>query len=182
MFSRAHTRLVWWPVEIKGHDADGKEVVEPFRLLFQPLTRAELHDRRKQIAERASADSARVARDITARFANAKADDGDPAAQTARLQSIAEDALKAMVASIDSSFAAQEGDVLLLTERTRDWRGVRDEGTEVDAEFSPHALADLLDYEDIYAAVAESYDACCRGAVRKNSPPGPAGKQGQVQA
>lgn len=170
MFTKAGLGRVWWPVTLTQYDEAGELVETTIRLLFEPYTRAQRAARQKAVMQRAS-EAMRDLREDT--------DLGRPADDNATAERIGEAATDRVIARMEEAFAAGEQDIAEVIARTHDWRGPQEGDKEIP--FDPDLLADLMAWDAFAKPVLEAFNACCEGAVRKNSGPGHAGKPAPAQ-
>ncbi len=171
MFSKANAGKVWTPVEFHTVNEDGAEVTQRALFLFSPLPRKDYQQRRRDSVTGAAAA-----------IRNATAPALDPAVEgQATPDGIADETIKRLLDGIERNFQATEADAALLRTHTHDWRALKDENQE-DVPFDPDHFANLLEFDVFFIPVAEAFDALCRGAIRKNSSPGPAGVPARGQA
>jgi hypothetical protein len=170
MFSKASKGLVWWPVEFEQYDEAGTDSKVKLMLLLRPFARKELQARQTAALQR-GVEAARKLQEHAIAGA---------LAEGASVEQIAAASTDRLLQQVLARFAAEDADVEELAKRTHDWRGVK-EGDDA-VPFSREHYRDLLEEAWFYKRVAEAFEACSAGAVRKNSQPGPAGVQGLVQS
>lgn len=164
MFSKAHLGRVWWPVKITQYDEAGEAVETTIRMQFEPYTRAQRAERQKAVMLRANE---------ALRELKAEVDLGRDADDTATAERIGVEATDRVISRMEQAMAATEADIAEVIARTHDWRGAQDGETAVP--FSRELLADLMAFDAFARPVLDAFNACCEGAVRKNSAPGHAG-------
>lgn len=166
MFSIAQLGRVWWPVTLSRYDESGTLVQTTIRLLFEPLTREEMHARRTALLKSAGDGLRQLQADT---------DLGKPADPDASIEKMGQVATDRVLHTIEANFAASTEDFATLVARTHDWRGIVDVETEAEVPFSRDVFASLLKHDLFAKPVLEAFNAASEGAVRKNSEPGPAG-------
>lgn len=170
MFSRASLGQVWWPFELVSYNEHGEPVQQKVTFLFRPLTEPEQEAREHD-------NHARLRQAAAARIADRN--DGASDAATS-LEQVTITSIDSLIATLEERSNLKAETRELIAERTLDWRVKTDKGEAV--AFDRDFLRELLTHGQYFSPISEAFNACCQGAVRKNSLPGPAGSRGPARA